>query len=243
MVKLLFLLLATLKWGKIATTGGTMLLSLAIYATIWGWPYAAGVVVLLFVHEMGHFIAARQCGLNVGAPTFIPFLGAWIELKDQPLDVRTEAYIAFAGPLMGTVGAVAFYLWGRWSDNTLLLAISYAGLFLNLFNLLPVSPLDGGRITAILSPRVWLLGAPLLVALMLYRPSPVLLIVAVLSIPQLINAWNYDPKAPANVAYYDVPLQARLEYGGLYLALTAYLGVMTYEVHEMVSGMARSVSG
>jgi Zn-dependent protease len=242
-VKLLFLLLATLKWGKVATTGGTMLLSLGIYAMIWGWPYAAGVVVLLFVHEMGHFIAARQCGLNVGAPTFIPFLGAWIELKDHPLDVRTEAYIAFAGPLVGTVGAVAFYLWGRWSDNTLLLAIAYAGLFLNLFNLLPISPLDGGRITAILSPRVWLLGAPLLVALMLYRPSPVLLIVAVFSIPQLINAWNYDPKAPENVAYYDVPLQTKLEYGGLYLALTAYLGVMTYEVHEMLGGMARSVSG
>lgn len=241
-MKLLFLLLATLKWGKIATTGGTMLLSLAIYAMIWGWPYAAGVVVLLFVHEMGHFIAARQCGLNVGAPTFIPFLGAWIELKDQPLDVRTEAYIAFAGPLVGTVGAVAFYLWGRWTDNTLLLAIAYAGLFLNLFNLIPISPFDGGRITAILSPRVWLLGAPLMLVLMLYRPSPILFIVAILAFPQLLKAWNYDPKAPENVAYYDVPLQAKLEYGGLYLALTAYLGVMTYEVHEMLSGMARPVS-
>ncbi len=241
-MKLLFLLLATLKWGKIATTGGTMLLSLAIYAMIWGWPYAAGVVVLLFVHEMGHFIAARQCGLNVGAPTFIPFLGAWIELKDQPLDVRTEAYIAFAGPLVGTVGAVAFYLWGRWTDNTLLLAIAYAGLFLNLFNLIPISPFDGGRITAILSPRVWLLGAPLMLVLMLYRPSPILFIVAILAFPQLLKAWNYDPKAPENVAYYGVPLQAKLEYGGLYLALTAYLAVMTYEVHEMLGGMARPVS-
>jgi Zn-dependent protease len=241
-VKLLFLLLATLKWGKIATTGGTMLLSLAIYAMIWGWPYAAGVVVLLFVHEMGHFVAARQCGLNVGAPTFIPFLGAWIELKDQPLDVRTEAYIAFAGPLVGTVGAVAFYLWGRWTDNTLLLAIAYAGLFINLFNLLPVSPLDGGRITAILSPRVWLLGAPLMLAMLFYRPSPILVIIAIMAFPQFLRAWNYDPKAPENVAYYGVPLQAKLEYGGLYLALTAYLSVMTYEVHEMLSGMARPVS-
>ena len=240
-MKLLFLLLATLKWGKIATTGGTMLLSLAIYAMIWGWPYAAGVVVLLFVHEMGHFIAARQCGLNVGAPTFIPFLGAWIELKDQPLDVRTEAYIAFAGPLVGTVGAVAFYLWGRWTDNALLLAIAYAGLFLNLFNLIPISPFDGGRITAILSPRVWLLGAPLMLALMLYRPSPILFIVAILAFPQLMKAWNYDPKAPENVAYYGVPLQAKLEYGGLYLALTAYLCILTYEVHEMLGHVGRPI--
>jgi Zn-dependent protease len=241
-MKLLFLLLSTLKWGKIATTGGTMLLSLGLYAMIWGWPYAAGVVVLLFIHEMGHFIAARQCGLNVGAPTFIPFLGAWVELKDQPLDVRTEAYVAFAGPLVGTVGAVAFYLWGRWTDNTLLLAIAYAGLFINLFNLLPVSPLDGGRITAILSPRVWLLGAPLMLVLMFYRPSPVLVIIAIMAFPQFLKAWNYDPKAQENVAYYGVPLQAKLEYGGLYLALTAYLSVMTYEVHEMLSGIARPVA-
>jgi Zn-dependent protease len=238
-VKLLLLLLASLKWGKIATTGGTMLLSLAVYAMIWGWPYAAGFIALMFIHEMGHFIAARQCGLNVGAPTFIPFLGAWIDLKDQPLDVRTEAYIAFAGPLVGTVAAVAVYLWGRWTDSTLLLAIAYAGFFLNLFNLLPVSPLDGGRITAILSPRVWLIGAPLMLALLFYRPSPVLVIIAIIAFPQFLKAWNYDPKAPENVAYYGVPLEAKLEYGGLYLALAAYLSVMTFEVHEMLGGLAR----
>jgi Zn-dependent protease len=210
---------------------------------IWGWPYAVGVVVLLLIHEMGHYVAARQCGLNVGAPTFIPFVGAWIELKDQPLNVKTEAYIAVAGPLLGTVGAVAFYLYGRYTGNNLMVAISYTGLFLNLFNLIPLSPFDGGRITAILSPRVWLLGAPLMVAVMLYRPSPILIIVAILAIPQVIKAWNYDPEAPENKAYYGVPLETKLEYGALYLALTAYLGVMTYEVHEMLSGIARPVSG
>ena len=81
-----------------------------------------------------------------------------------------------------------------------------------------------------------------MLALMLYRPSPILFIVAILAFPQLLKAWNYDPKAPENVAYYGVPLQAKLEYGGLYLALTAYLAVMTYEVHEMLGGMARPVS-
>jgi Zn-dependent protease len=236
---LLFLLLSGLKWGKLATTGGTMLLSLAVYATIWGWPYAAGFVALLFAHEMGHFVAARQCRLNVGAPTFIPFVGAWIELKDQPHDVRTEAYVAMAGPLVGTVAAVAVYLWGRWTDSTLLLAIAYAGLFLNLFNLLPISPLDGGRITAIISPRIWLLGAPVMLAMLFYRPSPILAIIAIIAFPQLMKAWKYDPKAPENLAYYGVPLQSKLEYGGLYLALTAYLGVMTFEIHEMLGGIGR----
>jgi Zn-dependent protease len=238
-VKLLFLLLSGLKWGKLATTGGTMLLSLAVYATIWGWPYAAGFIALMFLHEMGHYVAARQRGLNVGAPMFIPFVGAWIDLKDQPVDVATEAYVAMAGPLVGTVAAVLVYLWGRSVESSLLLAIAYAGLFLNLFNLLPLSPLDGGRITAIISPRVWLIGAPMMLAMLIYRPSPVLAIVAVLSLPQLLKAWKYDPKAPENVAYYGVPLQTKLEYGALYLALTAYLGIMTYEVHEMLTAVAR----
>jgi Zn-dependent protease len=239
-MKLVLLLLSGLKWGKLATTGGTMLLSLAVYATIWGWPYAAGFIALMFAHEMGHYVAARQCGLNVGAPAFIPFVGAWINLKEQPRDVRTEAYVAVAGPLVGTVSAVAVYLWSRWTGSTLLLAIAYAGLFLNLFNLLPVSPLDGGRITAIISPRVWLIGAPVMLVMLLYRPSPVLAIIAIIAFPQLIKAWKYDPKAPENLAYYGVPLQTKLEYGGLYLALTAYLGVMTFEVHEMLGAVGHA---
>jgi Zn-dependent protease len=231
---LLLILFSGLKWGKIATSAGSMLLSLAVYATIWGWRYAAGFIALLFAHEMGHYIAARQRGLNVGAPAFIPFVGAWIALKEQPIDVETEAYVALAGPLVGTVASLATYLWARSEDSGLLLAIAYSGLFLNLFNLLPISPLDGGRITAVLSPRVWFLGVPLLVALMLYRPSPLLIVVAILAAPQLMRAWRYDPKAPENVAYYATTLQTKLEYGGAYLALAALLAVMTYDVHEML---------
>jgi Zn-dependent protease len=239
-MKTLFLLLFSgLKWGKLATSGGTMLLSLAVYATIWGWRYAAGFVALLFAHEMGHYVAARQRGLEVGAPTFIPFVGAWIALKDQPVDVETEAYVAIAGPVVGTAAALGVYLLARSEDSGLLLAISYSGLFLNLFNLLPISPLDGGRVTAILSPRVWLIGAPILVALMLYRPSPMLLFVVILALPQLISAWRYDPHAPENVAYYGVPLQTKLEYGSAYLALAALLAVMTYDVHEMLGPLTR----
>jgi Zn-dependent protease len=237
----LFLLLSSLKWGKLATTGGTMLLSIAIYATIWGWPYAAGFVALLLIHEMGHYVAARQCGLDVGAPTFIPFVGAWINLKDAPLDAEVEAYVAMAGPLVGTIAALAVYLCGRTLDSNLLLAISYAGLFLNLLNLLPLSPLDGGRITAIISPRIWFLGAPIMLALLVWRPSPVLLLIAIISLPQLMKAWHYDPKAPENVAYYGVAPQTKLEYGVAYLALTAFLGIMTYELHEMLGAGARHV--
>jgi Zn-dependent protease len=236
MKALLFILFSSLKWGKLAASGGSMLLSLAVYAAIWGWRYAAGFIALLFAHEMGHYVAARQRGLNVGAPAFIPFVGAWIALKDKPVDVETEGYVAIAGPVVGTIAALAVYLWARSENSGLLLAISYSGLFLNLFNLLPISPLDGGRVTAVLSPRIWLLGAPILLALMLYRPSPMLVIVIVLAAPQLVKAWRYDPKAPENAAYYGVPLQTKLEYGALYLALAALLAIMTYDVHEMLYG-------
>jgi len=239
MKALLLILFSGLKWGKLFTSGGSMLLSLVVYATIWGWPYAAGFIALLFAHEMGHYIAARQRGLHVGAPAFIPFVGAWIALEDQPRDVETEAYIALAGPVVGTMAALAVYLWARSEDSGLLLAVAYSGLFLNLFNLLPISPLDGGRITAVLSPRVWFLGVPILLALLLYRPSPMLVIVVILAIPQLVKAWHYDPKAPENIAYYGATLQTRLEYAGAYLALAALLAVMSYDVHEMLSQIHR----
>ena len=84
----------------------------------------------------------------------------------------------------------------------------------------------------------WLLGAPLMLAVLLYRPSPLLLIIAIIAFPQLIKAWKYDPTAPENMAYYGVPLQTKIEYGGLYLALAAFLAVMTYDVHEMLTGLA-----
>src|SRR5882724_6999896 len=98
-MKVLLALLAAGKLGKVLLTGGTMILSVFAYALVFGWWYAVGFVLLIFVHEMGHFLAARQRGLDVGAPTFIPFVGAWIELKDLPHDVETEAWIGLAGPL------------------------------------------------------------------------------------------------------------------------------------------------
>ena len=234
-MKLLLLLLNGAKFGKLLTTGGTMLLSVAAYAFIFGWWYAVGFVLLILVHEMGHYVAARQRGLPVGAPTFIPFVGAWIELKEMPHDVETEAYIGIAGPVAGTVGALGCYYLARHYDSDLLLALAYAGFFINLFNLIPLSPFDGGRITAIISPRVWLVGVPILVALFYYRPSPLLILVAILAAPQVMKALRYDPRAPENAAYYDVKLETRVAYGAYYLALAGFLAVMAYDVHDMLS--------
>lgn len=221
---------------NLLVAGGSMLLSLGVYAAAWGWRFAAGFVALLLAHELGHYVAAQQRGLHVGLPTFIPFVGAWIELKEKPLSVETEAYVALAGPVVGSMAALAVYFAARNLDSDLLLAISYAGFFLNLLNLLPVSPLDGGRITAIVSPRVWLLGAPALVAAFFYLRSPVLLLVALIAFPQLKRAWHYDAKAPENERYYGVPAAMKVEYAALYLGLAGLLSIMTYDVHQMLGG-------
>ncbi|MBC9032747.1 site-2 protease family protein [Sphingomonas sp. JC676] len=227
-------LLTLFKLGKVGGTLLTMLVSLAIYAQIFGWQYAAGFIGLLFVHEMGHFIAARQKSLPVSAPTFIPFVGAWIELKDQPMDVETEAYVASAGPFLGTIGALLVYLWARHTDSDLLLAVAYSGFFLNFFNLIPLSPLDGGRMTAILGPRIWFLGVPMMLALMLYRPSPLLFVIAIAALPALRQAWNYDPEAPENQAYYNASAATKIQYGVFYLGLAAFLALMTDGTHQML---------
>ncbi len=233
-MKLLFLLFGAVKLGKIFTTGGTMLLSVVAYAFIFGWPYAVGFVLLLFIHEMGHYLAARQRGLKVGAPTFIPFVGAWIELKELPHDVETEAYVGLAGPLVGTLGALACYFLARNENSNLLLALSYSGFFLNLFNLIPLSPFDGGRITAVLSPKIWLVGVPILIAVFFWRPSPILILLAILAAPQVWKAWKYDPNAPENIAYYKVSLETKLTYGIYYIALASFLAIMAHDVHEML---------
>ncbi|APW43833.1 site-2 protease family protein [Rhodoferax saidenbachensis] len=233
-MKLLLLLLSGVKLGKLLTTGGTMLLSVLVYAWIYGWRYAVGFVLLLFVHEMGHYLAARQRGLNVGAPTFIPFVGAWIELKDIPHDAETEAWVGLGGPLLGSIGALVCYFAARETDSKLLLAIAYSGFFLNLFNLIPLSPLDGGRITAVLSPRIWLLGVPVLIGVFLWRPSPMLVLIAFLAAPQVWKAIQYRSDSLEAQTYYAVSPAVRLEYASYYMGLTLFLAVMTHDVHEML---------
>ncbi len=226
---LLSMLLASAKFakfGKVLLSALTIVISIAAYASLYGWPYAAGFVGLIFCHEMGHYIAARQKNLNVGLPTFIPFVGAWIALKEQPMDAETEAYVAYAGPLAGTLSAFAVYFWGRHVDNHLYLALAQAGFMINLFNLIPLHPLDGGRIVSIISPRLWFLGVPLLVGMWLYNASCMLIVIAIIAWPQLIKAWHYDPKAPENMAYYNVKNATRFEYAVMYLGLIIVLAAM-----------------
>jgi Zn-dependent protease len=189
-----------------------------------------GFVALLLIHEMGHYVAARHRGLDVGLPTFIPFVGAWVELKDLPHDAETEAYVGMAGPLVGSAGALACFYLARDQGSSLLLALAYSGFFLNLFNLIPLAPFDGGRITAAISPRLWLLGAPLLVALFFYSPSPLLILMAVLALPNVVKAWR-GLRTPEEQTYYTVRAETRVSYAAVYLGLAAFLAIMCEQLH------------
>lgn len=232
MIKALVLLFKS----KMAFTALSMLISVVVYALVFGWWYAVGFVLLIFFHEMGHYAAARQRGLDVGAPTFIPFVGAWIQLKDMPHDAETEAYIGIAGPITGTAAALLCWFFARAWHSDLMLALAYSGCMINLFNLIPVSPLDGGRITQVISPRVWLLGAPILIGLFIWNPSPMFLLIAVLAWPQLMLAWK---GTSVNPAYYHVPASTRINYGVAYLGLVVFLGQMTYTLHQSLAAYHR----
>ncbi len=130
------------------------------------------------------------------------------------------------------------YFLARSEGSSLLLAVAYAGFFLNLFNLIPLSPLDGGRITAVLSPRIWLLGVPVLAAMFWFRPSPMLILIAVLAAPQLVKAWKYRSDSEEAKTYYAVSSAIKWEYGFYYLGLLIFLAIMSHDVHEMLQATA-----
>jgi len=227
-MKLLFLLFKGASLGKVLLSAGTMALSIATYALFFGWPYAVGFVAMLFCHELGHYLAARQRSLNAGLPMFIPFVGAWISLKDFP-DAQTEAWVGIAGPLAGSLAALACYYLAEYLASPLLLAVAWSGFMLNLFNLIPVPPLDGGRITAAISRKIWYCGIPVLLYFFWLYPNPLLVIVTLLAGSQI---WSRRHEA-AN----SQPLTygKRLEYSVLYFGLIAWLSLMTYNLHETLS--------
>ena len=141
-----------------------MLVSIAAYSLIWGWRFAAGFVLLLLVHELGHVFQLRREGIPASAPMFIPFLGAAVAMKEMPKDAAAEARVGLAGPVLGSLGALVPLGLYALTGEDLFKALAFMGFFLNLFNLLPVLPLDGGRAMAALSPWMWFVGFALLLA-------------------------------------------------------------------------------
>jgi Zn-dependent protease len=153
---LLFLL--NFKWlaigAKLLLSSGTLLLSIWAWATVFGVWFATGFVLLILVHELGHYFAIRAYGLQAGLPVFIPFLGAFTTRKEAAPNAKANAVIALAGPLVGGLGAFACYFVGMQTGHPFWFALASTMFFINLFNLIPISPLDGGHITAALFSKV-----------------------------------------------------------------------------------------
>ena len=210
---------------KILSTSGTMLVSVAAYALIWGWRFALGFVLLLFVHEMGHVIQLRREGIPASAPMFIPFIGAFVAMKEMPKDAAAEARVGLAGPVLGLRGMprAARRSTGR-AASELFLALAYVGFLLNLFNLLPVLPLDGGRAMAALSPTLWFVGYALLIAATVVFPNPVLILVLLLGGLETWRRWKIR-KTPEAREYHRVPRRTRAIVAAVYLGLALGLAV------------------
>ena len=200
----------------------SMLISAGFYVWFGGWWFGIGLIVLLFVHEMGHVIEAKRQGLPVSAPLFIPFLGALITLKQMPHNAWNEAKLALGGPIVGSLGAAGIWLAGVAYDSNHLKALAFLGFFLNLFNLLPVVPLDGGRIVSALHPVLWLVGFLALLGLVFLSPNPILIIILIVSGMELWTRWR-TRNNPELQEYYKVEPRQRAIVAVLYFGLAVLL--------------------
>jgi Zn-dependent protease len=197
-----------------------MLVSIAAYSFVFGWPFAVGFVLLLLVHELGHVIQLRREGIEASAPLFIPFLGAVVAAKSLGGDAAAEARVGLAGPILGTLGAIGVAIAGLASGSELLQALAFTGFFLNLFNLLPVVPLDGGRAMAALAPWMWFVGFAGLVALAFAWPNPILFLILVFGGMETWRRWKAR-RGGAERDYYRVTRAQRLTVFAVYIGLIA----------------------
>jgi Zn-dependent protease len=220
--KFKFALVAVLKYlPLLLKTGGTMIVSIGFYAMVWGIWFAVGFVLLLLVHECGHLLAAKRFGLKVGAPMFIPFIGAVILLKEAPRNAWVESVVGIGGPLLGSAGALACQGLYLATGNPMFRALAYTGFLINLFNLMPVGFLDGGRIVTALSPWMWLIGFTVLVILTVTQFNFLLLLILIFSLPRLFSLFR--PKTDAERRYFEVTPEQRVLMSVLYFGLIAAL--------------------
>jgi Zn-dependent protease len=192
--KLKFLLVGL----KIFTSSWTFLLSLGLYVVAFGWRIGIVLIFVLAAHELGHFFAYRAYGLTARLPVFVPFLGAYTAGAIAP-DLEQDAYIALAGPVVGLALATGCYAIALATGDRFWTACADISAFLNLFNMIPVLPFDGGRVIGALWPPLWIAGVLVFVAVSIKIGVPLLLVllIALLGIPAMYATLRGrpDPRA------------------------------------------------
>jgi Zn-dependent protease len=223
---------------KLLGTMGTALISVAAYSLFFGWTFAAGFVLLLFVHEMGHVIQLRREGVEgASAPMFIPFLGAAIFSRSLGDNALAEARVGLAGPILGTLGSAACLAIAELTNSNLLRALAYVSFFLNLINLIPVVPFDGGRAMAAMAPAMWFVGLGALAVLLLVSHNPFLLVFLFLGIVETSRRWRQrGTRSLEQAAYYRVAPRHRMWIGGVYIALLVVLVLGMDASHVLSAG-------
>lgn len=233
--KSLLVLLKSLKLAKLFITMGSMFVMIWFEAVRYGWLFGVGFVVLLLIHELGHGAAIRRAGLSAGYPVFIPFVGAFISLKDQIRSPITEADIALAGPIAGTAASTACVALYFATGGRLWVALAHTGFFLNLFNMTPISPLDGGRAARVFSRRAWMLGLGILVALFAVTQAPQLLLIGFMALTHTFSRRASEAQAEAEAGLEAVPPEARRSVAFQFFGLCAFLALGTYLTGTVLS--------
>jgi Zn-dependent protease len=231
LAKFKFVIVALFKL-KFVGTALSMAASIAFYALAFGWWWAVGFVVLIFIHEMGHALELRRLGVPFSAPLFIPFVGAVIGMKQLPDDAWQEARVGLAGPVLGSAGAAVAWALGEAFNSNLLRAVAYVGFFLNLFNLLPFLPLDGGRAAAALHPAVWGVGLLAVLGLVIVRPNPILILILAIGGMEVYRRWS-GRGSPQYASYYKVTAGQRATIAAVYFGLAGFLGLAMYELRNI----------
>lgn len=200
---------------KIVATTWPFFLSLGVYVLFYGWRMAIIIIFALLVHELGHYIAFRNYGLKVSLPVFIPLLGAYTA-GERPEKLEDDAYIALAGPLIGLLFSAGCYGIGSATHDPFWSAAAYVSAFLNLFNMIPTPPFDGGRIIGALSPAMWIGGFVLFIAAAIaLHVNPIfVIIIGVMGLPSIIRAMRgyVDPRAGT------IDTAGKIKVGAWYLA-------------------------
>ncbi len=243
-IKTILFLLFDLKWlavfGKVGLASVSAVISVVAYSFFFGWPFAIGLVVLLFLHEMGHALVMKLKGIPVGGLIFVPMLGAAVFMKQMPKNAKDEAEVGIAGPIAGAIASAVCLFLALQNPNapSVWAPLAYFGFFMNLFNLIPIVPFDGGRVLAAIDRRIWVIGFLGLLAFEVWswfngNFSPWLLFFIFMAGSQL---WTRRRVAdtPEARAYYTVPVGERIVLSLVYFGLAAVLVLGMSLAHGLI---------